>query len=143
MVRDGVPGNDASRMDLEAYRSAFAEAMDDDFNTPRAVAVLFDLLREMNTMLGGSRPSAAALREIDGWISVHAGAVLGLDPGADVKTAPSEDVVPRLMDLFITLRQETRQQKLWPLADRIRDGLAALSITLEDGKDGTTWKKMS
>ena len=143
MVRDGVPGNDASTMDLEAYRSAFVEAMDDDFNTPRAVAVVFDVLREMNTMLGKCRPSAAALREIDVWISVYAGAVLGIDPGADVKAASSEDVVPRLMDLFIGLRQEIRQQKLWPLADRIRDGLAALGITLEDGKDGTTWKKTS
>jgi len=143
MVRDGAPGNDASTMDLKAYRSMFVEAMDDDFNTPRAVAVVFDFLREMNTMLGGSRPSAAALREIDDWISVHAGAVLGIDPGAEFKAASTEDVVPRLMDLFIGLRQEIRQQKLWPLADRIRDGLAALGITLEDGKDGTTWKTTS
>jgi cysteinyl-tRNA synthetase len=47
------------------------------------------------------------------------------------------------MDLLIGLRQEIRQQKLWSLADRIRDGLAALGMTLEDGKDGTTWKKTS
>jgi cysteinyl-tRNA synthetase len=48
-----------------------------------------------------------------------------------------------MMDLFIALRQEVRKQKLWPLADRIRDGLAAIDIVLEDGKDGTTWKKTS
>jgi cysteinyl-tRNA synthetase len=141
MVRDGMTGNDASTMDLAAYRSAFAEAMDDDFNTPRAVAVVFDVLREMNAMLGGSRLTAAALREIDDWISVHAGTVLGIDPGMHVATAATENAVPHLMDLFIALRQEVRQQKLWPLADRIRDGLAVLGITLEDGKDGTTWKK--
>ncbi len=143
LLREGGAGNDASTTDLAAYRSAFLEAMDDDFNAPRAVAVVFDLLRELNTMLGSYRPSAAALREIDEWITVHAGAILGIDPGTGGATAPTEDAVPRLMDLFIALRQDVRQRKLWPLADRIRDGLGALGITLEDGKDGTTWKRMS
>jgi cysteinyl-tRNA synthetase len=143
IVRDGASGSDPSTMDIAAYRSAFMEAMDDDFNTPRAVAVVFDFLREMNTMLGASRFSAADLREMDTWISTHVGAVLGIDPGAKATTAATEETLPRLMDLLIGLRQEIRQQKLWPLADRIRDGLAALDMTLEDGKDGTTWKKMS
>jgi cysteinyl-tRNA synthetase len=143
MVRDGASGSDTSTMDVAAYRSAFMEAMDDDFNTPRAVAVVFDFLREMNMMLGASRPSAADLREMDTWISTHVGAVLGLDPGAKATTAATEETLPRLMDILIGLRQEIRQQKLWPLADRIRDGLAALGMTLEDGKDGTTWKRMS
>lgn len=143
MLRDGTSGNDVSTMDIAAYRSAFTEAMDDDFNTPRAVAVVFDFLREMNAVLGASRPPAVALHEMDAWISTHVGAVLGLDPGANAVPAATEDTFPRLMELLIGLRQEIRQQRLWPLADRIRDGLAALGITLEDGKDGTTWKKMS
>jgi cysteinyl-tRNA synthetase len=143
MLRDSAAGSGEPPMDLTAYRRAFLDAMDDDFNTPRAVAVVFDFLRELNTVLSGSRPPAAALREIDEWISVHAGAVLGIDPGADRTVAPTEDVVPGLMDLFIELRQEIRGQKLWGLADRIRDGLGTLGITLEDGKDGTTWKKTS
>jgi len=143
MAREGTAGSDPSTMDVAAYQSAFTEAMDDDFNTPRAVAVVFDFLREMNAMLGASRPSVADLREIDAWISTHVGGILGLDPGAKATSAATEEILPPLMDLLIGLRQEIRQHKLWSLADRIRDGLAALGMTLEDGKDGTTWKKMS
>ncbi|MBP1653525.1 MAG: cysteinyl-tRNA synthetase [Bacteroidetes bacterium] len=143
LLREGVVGSDAPVMNIPAYRSAFADAMDDDFNAPRAVAVVFDFLRELNTMLSGSRPPAEALREIDEWITVHAGGVLGIDPGTEVATAGAEHDVSGLMNLLIALRQEVRRQKLWPLADRIRDGLGALGITLEDGKDGTTWKKTS
>jgi len=143
LLREGAVGSDAPVMDLPAYRSAFADAMDDDFNAPRAVAVVFDFLRELNTMLSGARPPAEALREIDEWITVHAGGVLGIDPGTEVATAGAEHDVSGLMNLLIALRQEVRRQKLWPLADRIRDGLGALGITLEDGKDGTTWKKTS
>jgi cysteinyl-tRNA synthetase len=144
LLREGAGGDDALTVDLEGYRKAFLEAMDDDFNTPRAVAVVFDVIRDINAMLAGSRPAHAALREIDGWIAAHAGVVLGIDVGpASAGSPPSGDTLPRLMDLLIALRQDVRQQKLWPLADRIRDGLAALDITLEDGKDGTTWKKTS
>jgi cysteinyl-tRNA synthetase len=143
LLREGAAGSDAPVMNLPAYRTAFADAMDDDFNAPRAVAVVFDFLRELNTMLSGSRPPAEALREIDEWITVHAGGVLGIDPGTEVAAAGAEHDVSGLMNLLIALRQEVRRQKLWPLADRIRDGLGALGITLEDGKDGTTWKKTS
>ena len=143
LAREGAAGSDPSTMDVPAYQSAFTEAMDDDFNTPRAVAVVFDFLREMNAMLGASRPSVADLRVIDTWISTHVGGILGLDPGAKATRAATEEILPPLMDLLIGLRQEIRQHKLWSLADRIRDGLAALGMTLEDGKDGTTWKKMS
>ena len=143
MLRDGAGGRDASTIDLAAYSGAFAEAMDDDFNTPRAVAVVFDVLRNFNTMLGAGRLSLEALHDIDRWISVHAGDILGIDSGAGTGASVAGDVVPRLMDLVIGLRQDIRQQKLWPLADRIRDGLGSIGITLEDGKDGTTWKKTS
>ena len=143
LARGGAAGSDPLTMDVAAYQSAFTEAMDDDFNTPRAVAVVFDFLREMNAMLGASRPPVADLRALETWISTHVGGVLGLDPGVNATPAATEEILPRLMDLLIGLRQEIRQQQLWSLADRIRDGLAALGMTLEDGKDGTTWKNMS
>jgi cysteinyl-tRNA synthetase len=145
MLREGAVGSAAPGIDLPAYRAAFAEAMDDDFNTPRAVAVVFDFLRELNSALGGARPGEQALRDLDAWITTHAGAVLGIDPGAAVpaRAGADDDGFPRLMELVIGLREEVRRQKLWPLADHIRNGLAGLGITLEDGKDGTTWKRTS
>jgi cysteinyl-tRNA synthetase len=48
-----------------------------------------------------------------------------------------------MMELMLSLRQDVRTQKLWPLSDKIRDGLAKLGIVLEDRKDGTTWKRVS
>ena len=128
-------------IDIAAYKTRFLTAMDDDFNTPQAIAVLFDLAREVNSALSGNRQiSSAAWASIDRLCGELAGTILGLrfDDGA---TAGNGNAEADLMSLLIALRGEIRGQKLWALSDRIRDGLAKLGITLEDKKDGTTWKR--
>ena len=64
-------------------------------------------------------------------------AVLGL---ALVEETPENGQIGPLLDLLVELRTELRNEKLWALADRIRDELAAQGITLEDGPQGTTWR---
>jgi cysteinyl-tRNA synthetase len=144
-LRHAPPSGTAPSVDLAGFREAFLNAMNDDFNTPQAIAVLFDLSREVNSVLA-STPAIGAgpLQEIDALYEDLAGTVLGLQrthaaPAADGRL-PMED---GLMDLIIGLRSDIRTQKLWPLADRIREGLAAIGVTLEDGKQGTTWKRIS
>jgi cysteinyl-tRNA synthetase len=134
----------AAGIDVGRYRSQFLEAMDDDFNTPRAIAVLFDLAREINNALGGDRELATAeLKEIDQFYTDCAGGVLGIVLPGEVRRTDEGQLEPGLMDLLISIRHELRSQKLWALSDRVRDGVAALGITLEDTKEGTVWKKTS
>jgi cysteinyl-tRNA synthetase len=130
-------------IDLDEYKSRFVSAMNDDFNTPQAVAVLFDLARETNALLSlESRFSAESLRRIEEFFEEFGGRVLGAIPlvsaslmAGDAKTESN------LVQLLVDLRTEVRSQKLWPLSDKIRDGLTKLGVTIEDKKDGTSWRK--
>jgi cysteinyl-tRNA synthetase len=119
----------------EATRAGFLQAMDDDFNTPGALAQLFDLVRGINQArdagVDDSVLSTAqnTLRELAG--------VLGLRLE---ETKGSPQVAAPFIDLLVEIRRELRQAKQWALADRVRDRLADLGVALEDGKGGTTWK---
>ena len=141
LAHPGQGGSDAGP-GLERYRRTFLDAMDDDFNTPRAIAVLFDLAREVNVLLSGTPPSAVVLRDLKEFFDLFAGQVLGVEIGRGGGPA-KRSLETGLLDLLVWLRQELRSQKLWPLADRIRQELAALGVTMEDGKEKTTWKRTS
>jgi cysteinyl-tRNA synthetase len=129
---------------LEEFRSNFVAAMNDDFNAPQAIAVLFDLSREVNQVLAASAPLDG--EEVQRIVQVYrdCGEILGLN-FLSGQSAASGDAGSEqgMMDLILSLRQDIRAQKLWPLSDKIRDGLAKLGIVLEDRKDGTSWKRVS
>ena len=129
-------------LDLKAFRDAFLTAMDDDFNTPQAIAVLFDFTRELNHVLaGGTQFGQPSLAEAAALYDELGGAVLGIAAGADVQAAAGRNTEAEVMDLMIAIRTEIRSQKLWSLSDRIRDGLTRIGIVLEDKKEGTSWRK--
>ena len=129
--------------DLRQYAAAFTGAMDDDFNTPQAIAVLFDLAREVNALLSRDSPfSRSSLQEILSFFDVHAGTILGLQLQAAGPDAKGDDFAA-VMEALIAVRSETRNQKLWSISDLIRDRLAEIGISLEDKKTGTTWKRTS
>ncbi len=112
-------------------RERFIAAMDDDLNTPRALAVLFDLARDVNRGRAEGRDVSeprALLRELAG--------VLGLTLAA--APAKAQEAAP-FIDLLIAVRGELRAAKQWALSDRIRDGLAELGVELKDGPEGTAW----
>jgi cysteinyl-tRNA synthetase len=131
-------------MDFIKFKSEFFAAMDDDFNSPQAVAVLFDLSRDVNQRLNTTTPlGAPSLQQILDLYS-ELGKILGLNLlNAGSSSGGGSNLDDQFMDLIIALRQEIRAQKLWPLSDKIRDGLAKLGIVLEDKKDGTSWKRTS
>jgi cysteinyl-tRNA synthetase len=132
--------NAAFQQVLDEHKAHFTEAMDDDFNTPQALATLFDLNKEVNTLLNSGEPvSRGTLEAIDGLYRELGGNVLGIIPDQlpDEAGAGLEDA---LVQILIDLRQEFRQAKDWAKADAIRDRLAEVGIALEDGPDGTRWR---
>jgi cysteinyl-tRNA synthetase len=129
---------------LDAHKARFEEAMDDDFNTPRAVAVLFDLSREVNTLLNSGQPvSRATLEAIDRLYASLGSEVLGIrfDRQATGGAAADQaDLLDGLVRMLIDIRQEARQAHDWAKADDIRDRLAEMGIALEDGPEGSRWR---
>ena len=123
----------------ESYVERFRAAMDDDFNTPEAYSVLFDLAREVNRLKGEGAVEAVALagrlRELAG--------VLGLleqDPEAFFKGNEADDEVAEIEGL-IKARNDARAAKDWPAADAARNRLTEMGIVLEDGAGGTSWRR--
>jgi cysteinyl-tRNA synthetase len=118
---------------VEATRTEFVSAMDDDFNTAGALGVLFDLVRAVNTARDAGaaeaqlRPGQDTLRELTG--------ILGLRLTEKTGSGDADKVI----DLLVEVRSEVRKQKLWALSDLIRDRLKELGVAIEDGKQGTTW----
>lgn len=130
-------------VDLREYEARFVGAMNDDFNTPQAIAVLFDLSRETNALLSlESKYTLESLRRIEDFFKTFGGGVLGIVPqhsGSSI--AGDAKLEADLVSFLVDLRTDVRAQKLWPLSDKIRDGLKKLGITIEDKKDGTVWRK--
>jgi cysteinyl-tRNA synthetase len=120
----------AEVVDPEPFRKRFIAAMDDDLNTPQALASLFDLTREINRGHDDGKRIGAAqgtLRELTGVLGLR------LYPEDEKTTQPASPFV----ELLAEIRQELRDAKQWELADRIRDRLQALGVSLEDSADGS------
>ncbi len=125
---------------LERARGAFEESMNDDFGTPGAVAALFDLTREVNTLLSSDEPlNRGALEAIDAAYRRMAGDALGVLPDDLEEKALGEGLTADLVETLIAIRADLRANKQWALADSIRDRLSALGVQLKDASEGTTW----
>ncbi len=142
-IKTAKPEGNAVKTDLAKCKADFLAAMDDDFNTPQAVAVLFDLSRDVNQQLAtDSSLSLGSLQAIDELYKELAGTILGLTLGDDAHSgSPDANVVDGLISLIIDVRNDVRSQKMYALSDKIRDSLKAAGIVLEDKKDGTSWRK--
>ncbi|GLR10105.1 cysteine--tRNA ligase [Mixta theicola] len=130
---------DAEAAGGEAFVTRFRTAMDDDFNTPEAYSVLFDLAREVNRLkaedMTVANGLAARLRELAGVLGL-----LGQDPELFLQGDAQDDDVAEI-EALIKMRNDARQAKEWAQADIARDRLNALGIVLEDGPQGTTWRR--
>ncbi|MDH4562396.1 cysteine--tRNA ligase [Pseudomonas sp. BN411] len=133
----GLP--DAAPAGGEAFVDRFAAAMDDDFNSPEACAVLFEMVREVNRLRDGDLSAAAALAA---QLKALAGllGVLQLEPDAFLRAGAEGKVDAAEVAALIQARLQARAEKNWGESDRIRDQLAAMGVVLEDGKGGTTWR---
>ena len=130
------PAADALAEQVGQARAAFEAAMDDDFNTAGALAALFELVRAINTARDdgvGGQPftdAQAAFRTLAD--------VLGLRLAAPSQAA-GQSIAP-FVDLLLAVRADLRKAKQWALSDKVRDGLKALGVIVEDGPQGSTWR---
>jgi cysteinyl-tRNA synthetase len=133
--------NSAAEPDRVLIES-FRREMDDDFNTPRALALIFDEVRALNRLLDekkskGIEERCAALRVMCDTLGL-------LQPGyferKKVRFLAKSPIKQDEIEDFIRRRDQARQDKNWPEADRLRDELSQVGIVLEDTPQGTVWK---
>lgn len=113
--------------------------MDDDFNTPEAYSVLFDMAREINRLKTDDMAAASVLgarmRELANVLGL-----LGQEPEVFLQSGANDDDVAEI-EALIQQRLDARAAKDWAAADQARDKLTEMGIILEDGPQGTTWRR--
>ena len=131
-VRPASAASVGSTIDVSPAKAQFVEAMDDDFNTPRALAAMFDLAREINRGKDEGADVLGAqdtLRELSG--------VLGISLDETAETSGAGPFV----QMLVNVRTELRAARQFDIADSIRDRLSELGVTIEDTPEGTEWRK--
>ncbi len=124
----------------EAYQQAFEEAMNDDFNTPIALAVLFDLAKEINRLRDTDKSKAAELAAR----LQQLGNILGIlqSPVEEFLRGGSQADEVAQIESLIQARNQARAEKRWQDADRIRQQLLDMQVILEDSAAGTQWRRL-
>ena len=161
VVNKEVAAGKKKALEPKPYYDRFIEAMDDDFNTPQAIAALFDLARDINRAEEEGMNAGKAretLKELGGILGLtfegKAEATIDIEPlkklasainqkakTAGVSAGAVADDIETIMASLISMRKELRKAKQFNLADEIRDGLSAIGIALEDTAQGTVWKR--
>jgi cysteinyl-tRNA synthetase len=123
-----------------SYVVDFCQAMDDDFNTPQALAVLFELAKQLNVAKQKQESNAgelaATLKSLGGILGL-----LQLVPASFLQSGAGDDEEAVIIEALIKQRNDARASKDWAAADDARDKLAAMKVILEDSATGTTWRK--
>ncbi|MCU0513743.1 MAG: cysteine--tRNA ligase [Anaerolineae bacterium] len=139
-----APHSDDGNAFLERVRGAqteFNAVMDDDFNAPRAIALLQDFTREVNTLLNeGGAVGLPVLAAIEALYRETGGAVLGIIPEGDTADSGRAGREAALIEMLIAMRAQARLNKNYAESDRIRQELARVGVLLEDRADGTLWR---
>lgn len=126
---------------IEEFRNRFISEMDDDFNTPRALAVLDEFSTRVNTLLNSDKPvGVKVLTAIDDLYRELGGEVLGIVPDAGALSSGDAARVDGLVTLLIEMRKDARSKKDYTQSDLIRDRLAEMGVILEDRPEGTIYR---
>jgi cysteinyl-tRNA synthetase len=142
-------GSDELLAEVARLRQSYLAKMDDDFNTGAAISDLFELVRTLNKAvdrqqledaiarsdrsLAAFRRGVATLRELTNLLGIF------VTPPEE-KAGGDDQLVGKLLDLLVEVRTDARDKRDFATADKIRDALAELDITLEDRKEGTAWR---
>lgn len=118
-------------------KDRFIQAMNDDFNTPVALSVLFDTSKRANSLLSEPTPPEKPLLDFDLLLRRLGADVLGITSGPKGR---GDDLSPELIDILLEVRRALRAEKNFQLADQIRTRLSDAGIVVEDSKDGSSWR---
>jgi len=136
-AKSSASGTDDALELVSKARADFIAQMDDDFNSRAAIAVIFDLVREINRLLAEGKLSATGVKGALSFLE-EADQVFGILPSI---SGGKEDL-DGVIQIMIEVRKELRKRKAYDLADMIRDKLLAVGIQLEDSAEGAKWKKV-
>jgi len=121
----------------------FITEMNDDFNTPKGIAILYELAKETNNVLSQAKPEQEQLTGLYQIWNALAGSVLGIlptsEPGGRTSDEKEKNALSAVIEKVIGWRKEAREKKDFAMSDEIRDDLLKAGVTLEDSKDGTKW----
>ena len=137
------PSTGDATYDVQAFAAKCSAAMNDDFNTPILIATLFDGVKAVNGAAAGRVAlSAEDIASLQGTFQAFLRDVLGLASEASQNQSEGGgDDAGALLDLLVDMRTDAKTNKDWGTADKIRDVLAAQGITIQDGKDGSSWSR--
>lgn len=119
------------------YWQSFQQAMDDDLNAPEAMSVLFEIAREINRNRESAPDTAAQLAHV----LIELAAVMGLLQQSPEEFLQGDDDDIAKIEALIAKRNQAREDKDWAAADEARDALTHMGVVLEDGAEGTRWRR--
>ena len=135
---DVMTAEETAKMEaLAAYKQKFIDAMDDDLNTADALSAIFELTREINAWMGAHQDATKAFLTAAHDLFMELTGVLNLVQKRDDAVDPDADKIEAL----IAQRAAAKKEKNFAEADRIRDELAAMGVTIKDTRQGTQWSR--
>jgi cysteinyl-tRNA synthetase len=140
MEQKSTNNNLTSEIDAAAFKLQFKEAMNDDFNTPKAIAALHTYLSAVTKVLEEGGAAGNSLQKINKVLLATAGGVLGILQPVYQEQGSRDEKFDRVMDVILHIRQNLRKEKHYQLADSLRDDLSAIGITVKDTPEGTVWE---
>ncbi|MEI6846690.1 MAG: cysteine--tRNA ligase [Chlorobiaceae bacterium] len=148
MQRLSKTENGHGTFDVKPFLQRFSEAMNDDFNTPIAIAVLFDLSKNINTALDRIEGMSEESRQEATTFLEQAGSeVLGIIKSKELidekSNADTSNTLDAVMNILLELRAEARTNKDFALSDNIRNKLLTVGIEIQDTRTGVSWSKQS
>ena len=136
---DKITPTEKSSVDLDELEKSFFEAMDDDFNSPIAIAHLFDGIKIINNAAAGKESMTENdLEKCRQFYGMTVRDILGLVP--EERDPGNQELTGELVKLLLQMRIDARKNKDFDMADRIRDEMARLGVEVMDTKDGFEWK---
>ena len=135
-----LPMIDHKQSSRSQYTSRFYEAMDDDFNTPTAFSLLFEMVREINRLRNASQINKAAILAAELKYLGNIFGLLGYSPEQFLQYNKKEIDIQKIETLIVK-RNEAREKRDWETADQIRKQLNYLNIIIEDFAEETSWRQ--
>jgi cysteinyl-tRNA synthetase len=134
---EALIASDASDMDVNAWKDKLYEQMNNDMATPQVIATLFEAAKWINEIDAKKMKVSAADKEmLHTMFHTFTFGILGLVP----ENAGNNEALDGVMNMVLDIRKSAKENKDWPTADKIRDGLKEAGVEVMDGKDGSTYK---